>query len=158
MVKITGGGRGMKAIAAHFRYIGRQGKEEVGGKGGPSQTSVVYSYYGTFAVLLGEGEIRGIRRIWAGPVLIHDATGAADNPAAARVDFTFYPGSETQLPDPTLEAALGVGNTPAFRGWSYVVFNRLPLERFGNVLPSLTFESIGEGEERKVVIKPADTI
>jgi hypothetical protein len=33
MVKITGGGRGMKAITAHFRYIGRQGKEEVGGKG-----------------------------------------------------------------------------------------------------------------------------
>jgi hypothetical protein len=33
MVKITGGGRGMKAIAAHFRYIGRQGKAEVGGKG-----------------------------------------------------------------------------------------------------------------------------
>ena len=33
MVKITGGGRGMKSIAAHFRYIGRQGKEEVGGKG-----------------------------------------------------------------------------------------------------------------------------
>ncbi len=33
MVKITGGGRGMKAIAAHFRYIGHQGKEEVGGKG-----------------------------------------------------------------------------------------------------------------------------
>ena len=33
MVKITGGGKGMKAIAAHFRYIGRQGKEEVGGKG-----------------------------------------------------------------------------------------------------------------------------
>jgi len=33
MVKITGGGRGMTAIAAHFRYIGRQGKEEVGGRG-----------------------------------------------------------------------------------------------------------------------------
>lgn len=33
MVKITGGGRGMKAVAAHFRYIGRQGKPEVGGKG-----------------------------------------------------------------------------------------------------------------------------
>ncbi len=32
-VKITGGGRGMKAIAAHFRYIGRQGQEEVDGKG-----------------------------------------------------------------------------------------------------------------------------
>lgn len=33
MVKVTGGGRNMKAIAAHGRYIGRQGKEEVGGKG-----------------------------------------------------------------------------------------------------------------------------
>ena len=33
MVKITGEGRGMKAIAAHLRYIGRQGKEEVDGKG-----------------------------------------------------------------------------------------------------------------------------
>ena len=32
MVKITGGGRGMKAIAAHFRYISRLGKEEAGGK------------------------------------------------------------------------------------------------------------------------------
>lgn len=33
MVKITGGGRGMKAVAAHFRYISRLGKPEVGGKG-----------------------------------------------------------------------------------------------------------------------------
>ena len=33
MVKITGGGRGMKAVAAHFRYISRLGKLEVGGKG-----------------------------------------------------------------------------------------------------------------------------
>jgi len=33
MVKITGGGRGMKAIAAHFRYIGRLGKDEAGGRG-----------------------------------------------------------------------------------------------------------------------------
>ena len=33
VVKITGGGRGMKAVAAHFRYISRLGKPEVGGKG-----------------------------------------------------------------------------------------------------------------------------
>jgi hypothetical protein len=33
MVKITGGGRGMKAIAAHMRYISRQGKPEAGGRG-----------------------------------------------------------------------------------------------------------------------------
>jgi hypothetical protein len=33
MVKITGGGRGMKAIEAHLRYIGRQGKDMAGGRG-----------------------------------------------------------------------------------------------------------------------------
>jgi len=33
VVKITGGGTGMKAIAAHMRYISRQGKPEVGGRG-----------------------------------------------------------------------------------------------------------------------------
>lgn len=29
MVKVTGGGRGMKAIAAHFRYIGKNGRLEI---------------------------------------------------------------------------------------------------------------------------------
>ena len=29
MVKVTGGGRGMKAIAAHFRYITRNGRLEI---------------------------------------------------------------------------------------------------------------------------------
>jgi hypothetical protein len=29
MVKVTGGGRGMKAIAAHFRYISKNGQLEI---------------------------------------------------------------------------------------------------------------------------------
>lgn len=33
VLKITGGGKGMKAVAAHFRYIARQGKPDVGGRG-----------------------------------------------------------------------------------------------------------------------------
>jgi hypothetical protein len=33
MVKITGGGKGMKALMAHVRYISRQGKDEAGGRG-----------------------------------------------------------------------------------------------------------------------------
>ena len=53
---------------------------EVGGKGGPSQTSVVYSYYGTFAVLLGADVGSAIVSsvfasgsnfaLWASPLLI----------------------------------------------------------------------------------------
>lgn len=33
VVKISGGGKGMLPVAAHFRYIARQGKPEVGGRG-----------------------------------------------------------------------------------------------------------------------------
>ena len=29
MVKVTGGGRGMRAIAAHFRYITKNGRLEI---------------------------------------------------------------------------------------------------------------------------------
>ena len=29
MVKVTGGGRGMKAIAAHFRYISKNGQLDI---------------------------------------------------------------------------------------------------------------------------------
>jgi hypothetical protein len=29
MVKVTGGGRGMKAIGAHFRYISKNGRLDI---------------------------------------------------------------------------------------------------------------------------------
>ena len=35
---------------------------------------------------------------------------------------------------------MGAANTPAYRGTAYVVFEELPLERFGNRLPQLSFE------------------
>lgn len=50
-----------------------------------------------------------------------------------------------------MEADLGVGNVPAYRGFGYVVFNRLPLERFGNALPSITVEVVAEGELQSTV-------
>ena len=117
---------------------------EVGGKGGPSQSQVAYTYFGTFAVLLCKNRVRGIRRIWADAVLIFDST--IDNAAAMNVAFAWYPGTEDQLPDPTIEASLGVGNVPAYRGFAYIVFNRLPLEKFGNRLPSISVELLADGE------------
>lgn len=53
--------------------------------------------------------------------------------------ITVYPGNFTQNPDPTMEAALGVGNVPAYRGTAYVVLKGLQLADFGNVLPNLEF-------------------
>ena len=117
---------------------------EQDGKGGPSNTSITYSYFGTFAVLVGYGPLRGVRRIWADAVLIFDGTGTGAPPPDFGIKF--YQGTEDQLPDPTIEAALGVGNVPAYRGFSYIVFSRMPLEKFGNRLPSMTVEVVGDGE------------
>jgi hypothetical protein len=35
---------------------------------------------------------------------------------------------------------MGAANTPAYRGTAYVVFEELPLDRFGNRMPQLSFE------------------
>jgi hypothetical protein len=109
---------------------------EEGGKGGPSQTTVTYSYFGTFAVAICEGPISGVLRIWAGPEkrLIYD--GVALEGGSLRI----YLGTEAQMPDPVIEADKGVGLTSAYRGTAYVVFEDYPLAKDGNRLPLLTIE------------------
>ena len=59
--------------------------------------------------------------------------------------FKFYPGTETQLPDPTLEAIHGVGNVPAYRGVSYVVISNNAEILNGNRLRQLKFELVYSG-------------
>lgn len=131
-------------------------KEKTGGKGGgQSQTVTTYEYYATFAVALCEGPIDGIRRIWCSDKLAYDAgsydlaTVIASNLSAglAHKNWTFagrrfqiYTGSDDQLPDPRMEADLGVGNCPAYRGLAYVVFYDFPLKDFGNTLQGAQFK------------------
>ncbi|HOW94118.1 MAG TPA: phage tail protein, partial [Mycolicibacterium fallax] len=127
-------------------------KEEVGGKGGPSQTVKTYSYSVDVAIGICEGPVNGIRRIWADAVLIYDISaqraGETDAEFAERMAVSeqtaaimaFYDGSETQLPDPTIEAREGSGNVPAFRGLAYLVLDGLQLEKFGNRVPSFRVE------------------
>lgn len=112
---------------------------EAGGKGGGGgATTTSYSYYATFAVGLCQGPITGIRRLWVGDKLIFDA--ASDDletiisGSHAGQYWTLYTGSETQQPDPRMQAALGIANTPAFRGLAYIVFNDYPLAEHGNSL------------------------
>jgi hypothetical protein len=109
---------------------------EQGGKGGPSQTSVNYTYFGSFAVAICEGPVNGVARIWAGPEkrLVYD--GVVLEGGAVRI----YLGDEDQLPDPLIEADKGVGFAPAYRGTAYVVFEDFPLAKDGNRFPFLTFE------------------
>lgn len=56
-------------------------------------------------------------------------------------NITVYPGTTTQTADPTMEAALGVGNVPAYRGIAYVLFQNLDLTtEFRNAVPNFEFE------------------
>ena len=113
------------------------GGKGVGGGGGSKTTSVTYSYYANFAVALCEGDVSGIEKIWA------------DNQELdlSRLSYRLYPGTETQAPDALIEARLGSGEAPAFRGVSYIVFERLPLRDYGNRIPQLSFQ----------ILRPVDT-
>ncbi|MDD9976406.1 MAG: glycoside hydrolase TIM-barrel-like domain-containing protein, partial [Boseongicola sp.] len=108
-----------------------------GGKGAPSQPKTTsYSYSVSLAIALCEGEVSRVGRIWA------DGTEISK----ADVTMRFYPGSATQLPDPKIEAIEGLGEAPAYRGTSYVVFENLQLGPFGNRVPQFSFEVMRTGE------------
>lgn len=119
-------------------------------KGGPSQTSITYTYVASFAVAFCEGPAT-ITRIWADSKLIYDVTGKGavaigtgitNNGQAqtTRIAPLVYPGDALQMPDPSIQADKGIPNTPAFRGLCYVVFNEFPLADFGNRIPNIRAE------------------
>ncbi|MEM6666078.1 MAG: glycoside hydrolase TIM-barrel-like domain-containing protein, partial [Pseudomonadota bacterium] len=101
-----------------------------GGKGAPQSKQVDYAYYGNFAVALGEGPLAHLGRIWVDGEELDQTS----------VTFRFHKGSDTQAPDPLIQAKEGPTNAPAYRGVAYVVFERLPLADYNNRIPQLTFE------------------
>ena len=111
-----------------------ESRSEAGGKGRPRTVS--YSYSASFAVALSARPILSVGRIWADGKLLRGA--ASDFKSAAT--FRLHDGGEDQAVDPLIAAAEGIGQTPAFRGLAYAVFENFGLEDFGNRIPSLTFE------------------
>lgn len=116
--------------ATNFDEV-RQEETSGGGKGGaPSgPTQISYSYYANFAIGICEGEITRVSRIWADGKLLD----------TSNILMRVHSGSASQMPDALIEAKQG-SDVPAYRGLAYVVFERLPLERFGNRIPQLSFE------------------
>ncbi|MDP1925777.1 MAG: phage tail protein [Thiobacillus sp.] len=116
--------------------------EESGGKGGPTSTTNLWDYSATFALGLSDCSdgtpIDGVRRIWINGQLFYDAgsidvsTIIASNEASEF--FTLYTGTDTQLPDPLIQADKGASNVPAYRGLAYIVFESLPLAKYNNSL------------------------
>ncbi|QJP08414.1 phage tail protein [Pseudomonas multiresinivorans] len=120
-------------------------KKKSGGKGGGSSTTTkTYTYFATFALMLCQGEVAGIRRIWCGDKLIYNAgsddleTIVASNQKAK--GWKLYRGTDDQLPDPRYEADVGVGNAPAFRGYTYIAFYDFALADYSNTLQAAQFK------------------
>jgi hypothetical protein len=101
-----------------------------GGGQAVTTTTTTYAYFANLAVGLCEGEIGRVGRVWADGKPL-DLSGLI---------VRTYTGAETQAPDPLIVAKEGSGNATAYRGLAYVVFERLPLEGFGNRIPQLSFE------------------
>lgn len=104
------------------------------GKGGPSSTS--YTYDCDLLIMLAENQIPGISRIWINNELIFNS---GETKEGTWSDIAIYNGTDTQLPDPTYEAAVGIDNAPAYRGRAYVVISGLQLGNSG-VIPNISFE------------------
>jgi hypothetical protein len=120
-----------------------------GGKGSPSRPKVdSFSYSVSLAIALCEGEIGGVLRVWA------DGTEISPDELNMRV----YTGSDTQLPDPKIEAVEGTGAVPAYRGTAYVVLEDLSLDAFGNRVPQFSFEVLRPGAADAVHDAPSQEI
>lgn len=106
------------------------GGKGFGGGGGTTIETTTYSYSVSFAVGLCEGPVTRLGRVWADGKLLD----------LSKFKTRFYPGTETQAADPLISLKEGTGNTPAYRGLAYLVFEDMPLEQFGNRIPQLQIE------------------
>ncbi|MXN65697.1 hypothetical protein GR183_12350 [Stappia sp. GBMRC 2046] len=129
------------------RFEEEVSEERQGGKGGGGGAKVrSYRYFANFAVALAQGLVSHIGRVWADgkPLDLSNLT------------YRVYLGTGDQPADPLIAAKQG--ETPAYRHTAYVVFERLPLEPFGNRLPQLSFEVIRAVEPLEPMVRAVSLI
>ena len=122
--------------------------QKASSKGGPSTKTTSYSYFANLAIGLCEGEIDGIGKVWADGKLI-DISGFTSR---------LYTGTETQSPDSFVQSIEGAATTPAYRGLAYIVFERLPLQDFGNRVPQFSFEVFRHGNGAAEAVRAVNII
>lgn len=160
---------GVGRVAGNIIWTGdlREIRKKESGKGGPEVTT--FTYLRTHAIGICRGPILGIRRIWRDQKLVYDATAPSDLPNPPPVTgnpvqdallqaqynavvsgvfaarLTIYLGGEDQMPDPEIEAVLGAGNVPAYRGLAHVVIKDDDLTDRAGAIPQYEFEVITAG-------------
>lgn len=134
--------------ASDRRPIRHEESYETGGKGGGGGTStyVWYTYDVDMLVGLTDNIANSLRRVWFNGKLGYnvsetaggdDINNSLNTPRWDRM--TFYGGESNQMPDAVYEAAVGLGNVPAYRGRSCVFFESMHLDQSG-VIPNMMFE------------------
>lgn len=125
-----------------------------------------YKYYGDWAVAVAGHEIEAVRRIWFDEHLVYQvgdpgpvSLGGFAADMLARIggrvlkigqgrNLRIYFGTEDQSVDPLMDAwfedhvDFGANCCSAHRGTAYIVFQDIPLEKFGNRIPQVTVEAI----------------
>lgn len=153
---------GSCTVGANIIWLGqiieRKNTREVGGKGlgGGGATQTTFTYFGNFAAALCEGPIDAVRRVWADNRLVIDLTenNSGQSYKYDAGNYTIYLGTEDQKPNSLIEADLGVGNVPAYRGTAYIVFNELPLADFGNRIPNIEAEILSTASPGWTITRP----
>lgn len=127
------------------------------GKGGPEQ--ITYKYLKSYAIGICEGPIKAIKTIKCNGKVVYEAsanasgeyTGDTSTLTAASRKFLrkckIYLGDETQMPDPTIEAVVGVGNTSPYRGLAYIVVKDDDVTELRGAVPQYEFTVVMEGED-----------
>lgn len=141
--------RSPRKVVRHRESVGKGSRDTVDTDRG----------YRTFAIRIAEAhtpEGYTLLRIWENETLVYDVRPESEIPeesAEYAEKFRFYAGTQDQLPDPDLEAYLGVGNVNAYRGSCYIVFGNFDLTDYGDMVPQYRFEvasnasaSVGEVE------------
>lgn len=139
-----------------------ESKESGGKGGGPEVTTRTFVYFASWAGLICQGEMGDPLRVWFDARLMYDVRESA-SPVTRANSFawadrymTYYPGSETQGPDPTIVAVQGVGKVNANKGLAYAVFKDYPLSDFGNRRPSVSIEIASKTAESRFIAVAED--
>jgi hypothetical protein len=119
---------------------------------GKSGKATEYKYYADFALLIADHEIDGVTRIWMDDKLVYQTTAAGPSSIGAAAglrvggNMRVYLGTEGQTADPLMQAwcedRYGANSCPAYRGSAYIVFQRLPVNNFGNRIPNISVEAV----------------
>lgn len=145
--KVYGRGRVRGVVLWQSERRATKHTERVGGgKGGGGSSKITsYTYSMDIFVMLSEGELTAVRKIWLNGKLYYDASAGASAEAIVSTDAPWDDirirlGSSSETPDTLYETAVGSGNAPAYRGVATVMFENLQLEDFGNNPPNITAE------------------